>query len=760
MQAIAQDTSSTPNPLMQFITRYPTISAIMVLSLLWILFFWRFLTPNIDDRQIIPEGDFTVQFYSNADYQVERIQDGQIPLWNPYNYGGETFAGNLQVGAWYPPRWVSAVLWGDTEGWTLEAFTREVIAHYWLASIFMYGFLQILTKKSLPALGGAIVFTYGGYLTSYPMQQLAILEGAIWLPFMLMGIHLSVTNTKWRLRGMVISAVGLTFAVLAGHPQTIMQVGYMTLGYLIFVSWQTKLHIRGIFWRIGLLGLLTLGLGMIQLLPSLEFTLHSSRLDAFAYDEKSAGLTVSSFAQTILPTLYGVWSPLYVGVLALLLGMYGFIKPEKKHIFWICIIVASLFLSLGRESFVFDVFYLLIPGFNLFRQQERIAILIVFAVAVLTAYQLHALTIEANYKRFQRLISIFTGVLALLFISVTAIGLVNNTPETNTINVIGFTAFIGLMITLWLYWGQSLKQTTVITGLIVIIVIDLFSITTQSANFVADIPENRTYLPISLQEYGVNDHNYQWRVDGAAGVRGYNTLFRIPDMYGVSPILLETTEALRHLPVDRYWEIFSVRYVTAVEEPPDFVPMELLAYEVNTVGEEFRIFELQDPRPMAQLVYDYRHGEGSAEFARQIMADSRVNLREMAVTTNPLEFELPIERPENASVTNFIWETPESVSMIASTDDTALLTLSIPNYPGWRAYVNDEQVEIVDVYAGLIGIPIEAGDNQHVRLNFTPMSVIFGAFSTGTTLIIASILIIFELMRNRKVINDPSENTV
>lgn len=59
-----------------FIQRRPAIIALLVLTLLCALFFWRFLTPTDADRQIIPEGDFTVQFYANADYQVERLQNG------------------------------------------------------------------------------------------------------------------------------------------------------------------------------------------------------------------------------------------------------------------------------------------------------------------------------------------------------------------------------------------------------------------------------------------------------------------------------------------------------------------------------------------------------------------------------------------------------------------------------------------------------------------------------------------------------------
>jgi uncharacterized membrane protein YfhO len=90
----------------------------------------------------------------------------------------------------------------------------------------------------------------------------------------------------------------------------------------------------------------------------------------------------------------------------------------------------------------------------------------------------------------------------------------------------------------------------------------------------------------------------------------------------------------------------------------------------------------------------------------------------MAITLQPLSFDLPVERPEISQVVDFKMISPEKVTMTVSTETEALLTLSMPKYPGWKAYINDQQVDIIDVYAGLIGIPMQAGENQEVRLEF------------------------------------------
>jgi hypothetical protein len=165
-----------------------------------------------------------------------------------------------------------------------------------------------------------------------------------------------------------------------------------------------------------------------------------------------------------------------------------------------------------------------------------------------------------------------------------------------------------------------------------------------------------------------------------------------------------------------------------------------VAYGTSYDGQEFKVFELEDPRPLAHLVYDYRDASGNAEFARQIMADARVDLREMAVTLAPLPLELPVERPALSRIDDFRTISPQALEMTVSTGANALLTVAIPNYPGWRAYVDGAQVEVVDTYAGLMGIPLRAGENQTVRLEFAPTSVRLGGALSAATLAAAAIL--------------------
>ena len=132
--------------LTQFFSHSTTL-AVIILTVLWVIFFWRLWTPTVEDRVIFQQGDFPLHYFAYSDYQVERMMSGEIPLWNPYNYGGDPFAANVQWAVWYPPRWIAALVTGlvaGSDGWGIEALQFEVAAHYWLISLMMYAFLRVV----------------------------------------------------------------------------------------------------------------------------------------------------------------------------------------------------------------------------------------------------------------------------------------------------------------------------------------------------------------------------------------------------------------------------------------------------------------------------------------------------------------------------------------------------------------------------------------------------------------------------------------
>src|SRR5579864_2908624 len=80
------------------------IICMIALIAVWWLFFWRLFTPNAGNQISLVEGDFSGQFVAYASYQAERLAQGQIPLWDPFNNSGTPFLADTQAAVLYPPR--------------------------------------------------------------------------------------------------------------------------------------------------------------------------------------------------------------------------------------------------------------------------------------------------------------------------------------------------------------------------------------------------------------------------------------------------------------------------------------------------------------------------------------------------------------------------------------------------------------------------------------------------------------------------------
>jgi hypothetical protein len=167
------------------------IAALMLLPL---LFWWRLWAPDPADRAVIPEGDFTSQYYPLQLFAARELAAGRLPAWDPYLNAGQPGLADIQTGAYYPlnllPNLVLALL-GLPFGIGMLAW--QVVVHFSLASLFTYLLIRHLARRAGARLAAArfagavaaLSFTYAGYLTSFPVQQITILETAVWLPLVL-----------------------------------------------------------------------------------------------------------------------------------------------------------------------------------------------------------------------------------------------------------------------------------------------------------------------------------------------------------------------------------------------------------------------------------------------------------------------------------------------------------------------------------------------------------------------------------------------
>ena len=742
---------------MRFLKRADA-AAVATLLLLWLLFFWRLFTPIAADQATLARGDFSGQFVAFAGYQYQRLSQGEIPLWNPYNNGGLPFIADTQAAVFYPPRWATIGLSTLAGGWSYNALQLEMTAHVLLYSLLMYLFVRRLTLRQrhspLAALVAAIVVSYGGYAGSYPPLQLAVLEAACWFPLGALGV-LEATRARrmaWRYLALAGFALGLSW--LAGHPQTSWFMTYVLVAYLAYRSYRQRIGIPALALAILALAVITIGVCAVTFFPGVEYLLQTSR-SALGFDEKGNGFPLKDIAQFVFPGSVSLWSPLYIGIPSLFLVAVAVYRKAPENRFWLTVAVVGLIHSLGANSPWYHLTYNLAPGLRFFRGQERAAFVVANSLAVLVGLGVAS---AANWQnpdhrwRALRYWRAFTACMIAIAIGAFVLWTGDTQRWGSLMEFVTRSALVTVVSALVLAWFIRQPQRHIVQFvLIALIAFDLFSVSMDhSGNYQPRTSGAHDLLvpPAHLRPI-LQDHNagQPFRVDGFRGLQdNYGSLYGVLDMRGISPLFLDGPQRIIYRDyVDNplAWELFAVKYVFSSKENLT-VPSHMVTSGSDRDGTVF-VHRLENPRPYALLLY---HADvvDSDEFARALMDDPRYDERDKIVLSQAPQMQLPGQDYEGmATILTFA---PEQILIKIDTPANAILSLAQPHYDGWHASLNGKAVDILRAYGGLSAIEIPAGQHE-LQLRFAPRSYAVGSQVSLMTWLALAVLALVSLWRRR-----------
>lgn len=709
--------------------------AVAALLLLWLLFFWRLFTPIASDQASLTTGDFSGQFVAFGAYQYERLSRGEIPLWNPYNNGGLPFIADTQAAVFYPPRWITIALSKISGGWTYNSLQMEMTAHVLLYTFFMYVFVRRLTLRNalshVAALAASVVIGYGGYTTGYPPLQLAVLEAAVWLPVTLLGILEATRGRRMTPRYIALSGAALGLSWLAGHPQTSWFITYLALAYLAYRCYSGRLGQRSFIGGAALLGAVALGASAVTLLPGLEYLLHTTR-EGLGFAAKGNGFPFRDIAQFVFPGSVSQWSPLYVGLPALFFVAVAIVCRAPESRFWLLAAIVAGLHSLGENSAFYYASYNLIPGLRFFRGQERAAMLVANSLAILAGLGIAAIASWSNHahqKRALRQWLRFSALLAIvafgLFIAFSA----DSAAWGDLFEIAARSALVAAATNVVLrYFLRAPQRLLLQLALIGLIAFELFSVNIdQPANY-DSIPagEQLSMTPPPLAQRILDDEGAALiRVDGFRGLGdNYGSLYRLMDMRGISPLFLKGPHSIIYRDyVDNplAWELFAVKYVYSGSQSLS-VRSAVIDRGRDRQGEVF-LHRLDDPRPFALLYYEADVVD-SDEWALALMDDPRYDERQKIVLGRAPP--LPLDGESAAGTVTLTSFAPEALSFNIDAPANAILSLSLPHYPGWQARLDGNPIEIIRAYAGLSALAIPAGQHT-LSLTFAPATYQLGA---------------------------------
>ena len=338
--------------------------------------------------------DFEWKFLIHETFQKYH----NLPLWDPYVFGGAPFFANHFSKMLYPPN--ALFLFIDNIGYII---TLLVFLHFFAAGITLYYYCKSINLSSFGAFIAAVVYLFSIQITTLPYAGLLNeLPFIAFLPLSLLLIELMARKAEMRYA--IFNGLVITLMIFGAHTQYTLYALVFIVLYSAFRVWLS--HSEGaslaqskdFMLLMGTSLLIAFMLSAIQLLPSLEMLKYETRSVAgLDYDSATVGsLAPKNMITALIPNFFGsfprgtYWGDfpfwefsLYAGIGTLVLALFAFKQRNRFAFFFVAVAATSLFLALGKYNLVYRFLYDTIPFLDMFRSPARIMFFYIFSIAIL-----------------------------------------------------------------------------------------------------------------------------------------------------------------------------------------------------------------------------------------------------------------------------------------------------------------------------------------------------------------------------------------
>lgn len=655
-------------------------------------------------------SDLTVSHLPNAIYLVSALKtDGEIPLWSNLIMSGAPFAADPLSGIWYPPGWLAYFLPQPT------GFNLTALLHILWGGLGMYFLLKGLGLRRESSLIGGLAFLLMPKLFSHlAAGHVTLVYAVSWTPWLFLAELRRTGNSSLTLIHRMMPGLLLGLIFLADPRWSI----YAAVAWLGFSLWNIarndqrqsfrgdmKHWLRGV----GAQTFVALSVSSVLLIPLIEYTRLSTRSLMAPTDVLAFSLPPAQLAGLILPDIggYAEWQ-VYPGALVFMLVIYALFLPEirKKAVFWLVLAGAAAVLSLG-SLWPFAEKLAELPGFDLLRVPSRAWFLAGIGLIVTASYALDEILTNPNAKPKPDPMLVLLPLTALTVFLTIGLFVLGEVPPTGFIW--GAAASSISLIFLFLLRRNGAVKGLVAVG-VVFIAVDLAGVNWLGMSL-------RTNCDVMAE--GFEAANTIARQDGE--FRVYSPSYSIPQ-HTAAVEELELIDGINPLQLASYSEYmakasgvdpdgYSVTIPGFVTGDPE---IDNISAKPNTemlglLNGKYVVsaFDLIDPR----LKEVWRSGE--------------TRVYENLDSLPRAWMQHPDAEPGKGLMGDVRIEEQKAGSITAQAEGPGLAVFSIPDYPGWQAFVDGEEVDKLRIADLLIGVPLNAGQHQ-IILQFRSATVSWG----------------------------------
>jgi hypothetical protein len=665
----------------------------------------------------------------------ECLQDGILPLWNPYQLLGSPIHADPQSSAWYPVTWFFGYLFG----YDIYIISFDFFLHIFLAGMGMFYLAKQLKYRDETAFIMGVSYMLSGFFIGNAQHFMWIISGT-WIPF-ITGAFLSLKNAP-SISGAVKLGLAFFMIMTGGYPAFIFLLLYLlTAIFILFIiDYIRKKEYRALFRftkYLGISGVFTIISGMVVLISVYHLQDAITRGTGVTLRQALFGaFTPKSFVSFILPfasirdmDFYGTdlsMSNAYFGLLTLIFFIAGLMIRRTKlvnlFLAWGLFCLAA---SVGSALPVREFLYHYVPFMNLFRFPALFRVFFILSFIIVAGYafdewrkgslnltgRLRITTLVVAglllgfivYALFQKGLNVMDFIKNQLLIFSEKSLIVQHILFQGTIQLI-FLTFFFLLLTKWQFKKYALAAIIFIAGTDMIIATQLNG------------------------PYTLYSHLFKSK-EVYAHARQFPKGFPVP---GSGPVI--DNKDSRKLVYQTLWRNLNIFHKQVSYE--GYNPLHLKGFE-EMADNHPKLFETILQNPLVYLadrvspLYSLSFHEQEENFFKGRVyfdEDEYQSLKQVNFNSGP---------GDTVYITAF---SPVLVITKCINKSEVLLNLLQNNYYGWKASVDGQPIKIFTGNMGFIAIRVPAGEHE-VTFSYDPVGVRIGFWVTLLALVVGLIFL-------------------
>ncbi len=736
----------------------------------WLDYKWGYVVGVPVKNALISDAfsQFIVWKYVGLDLLLK----GEWPLWNHLSFAGSPLLATYQTAQLLPFNLL--LLLPVSLGWSLYIFGQTL-----MALLGMFYLLKTYKLENYAAVGGAIIFSFSGLMTTWVEFMTGVYAVAM-IPFILASIEQFLQNGK--MRHLFILTLAFATLYLSGFAQmtiysTILFFGYLAFKFFIEKEFsKKKLLFILFFWVSAVL------ICSIQFIPTYTHLQNSVRgVEEYSktinYGLNKPYEIVRFFAADFFgnPTTNNHWDTIYyheqssfLGSLTLpLLLPFLFRRFRTKLIaFWLVVFGLSIFLAI--ETFATRFIYSQPLPLLTYSSASRIFFITSLSAGVLSGFGLHKLKEEQFRYYIGRFAGVILAVITGIIVGIITIKFMTNGYKDDTevilllknlmVSIKNLVLPVGLLVTLFIL--TKFKNKVVIYLLIGLMFFDLSRYFLKHNPFV---PSHLLFPKTDVTDF-LQQQQQPFRIartDLEAFPPNTWTAYGLESIEGYDPLALESygryfnkvNDRGFNSGIDRFMELnyypsnfldaLNVKYLIAVKrDEKGVIPGELLNYRLKDTDYQ-KIYEyktvavLENPHALGRVyrLDSLANVTSVRELGEQMDQKSFDPRKKGLVLTSD---DLPAS-PSAVEIKNLV-VSPQKTDFVAQSDQDSFIVVANSFDEGWKLKVDGVKQKIYQVNSALQGVKIEKGEHKY-ELFYYP-----AAFDYGLKLTIVGLALFFGML--------------